>query len=57
VHLLTELRSSVARELASAGASDGPLGSLVQWLAETEVLASRWGIALEPFPGLVAPGQ
>ncbi len=57
VHLLTELRSAVARQLGSAGASDGPLGSLVQWLAQTEVLASRWGIALEPFPGLVAPGQ
>jgi hypothetical protein len=57
VHLLTELRSAVARQLGSAGASDGPLGSLVQWLAETEVLASRWGIPLEPFPGLVVPGQ
>ena len=56
-HLLTELRSAVARQLGSVGASDGPLGSLVQWLAETEVLASRWGIALEPFPGLVAPSQ
>jgi len=54
VHLLTELRSAVARQLGSAGASDGPLGSLVQWLAETEVLASRWGVALQPFPGLVA---
>jgi hypothetical protein len=57
MHLLTELRSAVARQLGSAGASDGPLGSLVQWLAETEVLASRWGIALEPFPGLVAPDR
>jgi hypothetical protein len=24
----------------------------VQWLADTEVLASRWGIPLAPFPGL-----
>jgi len=57
VHLLTELRAAVARQLGSAGASDGPLGSLVQWLAETEVLASRWGVALQPFPGLVPPSQ
>lgn len=57
VHLLTELRSAVARQLGSTGASDGPLGSLVQWLSETEVLASRWGLALQPFPGLVAPGK
>lgn len=57
VHLLTELRSALARQLGSVGAGAGPLGSLVQWLAETEVLASRWGIALEAFPGLVAPAS
>lgn len=57
VHLLTELRSAVARQLGSVGAGEGPLGSLVQWLAETEVLASRWGVALEAFPGLVVPAS
>jgi hypothetical protein len=30
----------------------GPLSSVVQWLADTEVLASRWGLPLQPFPGL-----
>jgi hypothetical protein len=25
----------------------------VQWLAEAEGLAHRWGLPLEPFPGLV----
>lgn len=53
-HLVTELRAAVARQLAQVGTSDGPLGSLVQWLAQTEVLASRWGLPLEAFPGLAA---
>jgi len=53
-HLVTELRAAVARQLAQVGTSEGPLGSLVQWLAQTEVLASRWGLPLEAFPGLAA---
>ena len=52
VRVLTDLRAAVARELASTGGEVGPLGAVVQWLADTEVLASRWGVALEPFPGL-----
>jgi len=50
--VLTDLRAAVARELGSAGGDVGPLGAVVQWLADTEVLASRWGVALAPFPGL-----
>ncbi|GAB3070923.1 DUF4439 domain-containing protein [Pedococcus soli] len=52
VRVLTDLRAAVARELGSAGGDVGPLGAVVQWLADTEVLASRWGVALAPFPGL-----
>jgi hypothetical protein len=52
VRVLTDLRAAVAGDLASTGGETGPLGSVVQWLAETEVLASRWGVALSPFPGL-----
>lgn len=52
VQVLTELRASVARDLGSTGGDIGPLGALVRWLADTEVLASRWGVPLAPFPGL-----
>ncbi len=52
VQVLTDLRAAVARDLGSTGGEVGPLGAVVQWLADTEVLASRWGVALEPFPGL-----
>jgi hypothetical protein len=51
-HVLSELLAAGARDLASTGGEVGPLGSVVQWLADTEVLASRWGIPLAPFPGL-----
>ena len=50
--VLTELRASVARDLGSTDGDLGPLGALVQWLADTEVLASRWGVPLAAFPGL-----
>jgi len=52
VAVLTQLRAAVARELGTAGKDTGALGMLVQWLADTEVLASRWGVPLAPFPGL-----
>jgi hypothetical protein len=51
-HVLTELLGAGARDLGSTGGEVGPLGAVVQWLADTEVLASRWGVALTPFPGL-----
>jgi hypothetical protein len=52
VAVLTDLRAAVARELGTAGEDTVALGMLVQWLADSEVLASRWGVALAPFPGL-----
>lgn len=50
--VLTDLRASVARDLGSTNGDLGPLGALVQWLADTEVLTSRWGVPLAAFPGL-----
>ncbi len=52
VQLLTELRASIARDMGSTGGDVGPLGALVQWLADTEVLALQWGVKLSAFPGL-----
>ena len=52
VAVLTDLRAAVARELGTAGEDTGALGMLVRWLADSEVLASRWGVSLAPFPGL-----
>ncbi|QGN57768.1 DUF4439 domain-containing protein [Nostocoides sp. HKS02] len=52
VQVLADLRAANARDVGSAGSDPEPLGSAVQWLADTEVLASRWGVALSPFPGL-----
>lgn len=52
VHVLTGLRESVAAQLPEAATKAQPLAALTRWLAETEVLASRWGLALEAFPGL-----
>ena len=52
VQVLTDLRASVARDLGSTSGDIGPLGALVQWLADTEVLASQWGVKLSAFPGL-----
>lgn len=53
LHVLTGLRETCART-AGAGARDASaLTAVVQWLAEAEGLAHRWGLPLEPFPGLV----
>lgn len=52
VDVLTRLRAAGARDLGSAGTDTAALGLLVRWLGETEVLASRWGVPLAPFPGL-----
>ena len=52
VHVLTELRATNARDLGAAADAAGPLESAVGWLADTEVLASRWGVRLSAFPGL-----
>jgi hypothetical protein len=50
--VLADLRASIARDRGSTNGDLGPLGALVQWLADTEVLASRWGVQLSAFPGL-----
>lgn len=55
VQVLTELRAAIARDLGSARGNVPALGLLVQWLSDTEVLASRWGVPLAPFPGLTTP--
>ncbi|HEV7196105.1 MAG TPA: DUF4439 domain-containing protein [Pedococcus sp.] len=52
VHVLTELRATNARDLGAAADAAGPLESAVGWLADTEVLAARWGVRLSAFPGL-----
>lgn len=53
LHVLTGFRETCART-AGAGARDASaLAAVVQWLAEAEGLAHRWGLPLEPFPGLV----
>lgn len=50
-HVLRGLRQACAAQLASAEGS-AQLSSVVRWLAQAEGLASRWGLALQPFPGL-----
>ena len=50
--VLAWLRAAGARDLGTAGTDTAALGLLVRWLGETEVLASRWGVRLAPFPGL-----
>ena len=52
VDVLTRLRAAGARDLGTAGTDTAALGLLVRWLGETEVLSSRWGVPLAPFPGL-----
>jgi len=52
VQVLGELRAAVARDLGTIGVDAGPLGAVVHWLADTEVLASRWSLPLSAFPGL-----
>lgn len=52
VDVLKRLRAAGARDLGTAGTDTAALGLLVRWLGETEVLASRWGVPLAPFPGL-----
>lgn len=52
VQLLTELRAANARDMGAASADPKPLASTVGWLGDTEVLATRWGVSLSPFPGL-----
>jgi hypothetical protein len=52
VHALTGLRAAHAADLPAAAGDAAALASLVQWLAEAEVLAYRWRVPPAPFPGL-----
>ncbi len=51
---LTTLRAGYGEHLGPVVASDGGpgLAALTRWLGGVEVQAHRWGVALEPFPGL-----
>jgi hypothetical protein len=51
---LTTLRAGYGEHLAPLVASDGGpgLAALTRWLGTVEVESHRWGVALEPFPGL-----
>jgi hypothetical protein len=51
---LTTLRAGYGDHLGPIVASDGGpgLAALTRWLGAVEVEAHRWGVALEPFPGL-----
>jgi hypothetical protein len=51
---LTTLRAGYGEQLEPVVASDGGpgLAALTRWLGTVEVEAHRWGVALEPFPGL-----
>ena len=53
LHVLTGLRETCARTAGSGAGDASALAAVVQWLAEAEGLAHRWGLPLEPFPGLV----
>jgi len=51
---LTTLRAAYGEHLGPIVASDGGpgLAALTRWLGTVEVEAHRWGVDLEPFPGL-----
>ena len=51
---LTTLRAGYGEHLGPIVASDGGRGlsALTRWLGTVEVEAHRWGVELEPFPGL-----
>ncbi len=51
---VTTLRAGYGEHLGPVVASDGGpgLAALTRWLGTVEVEAHRWGVALEPFPGL-----
>ena len=51
---LTTLRASYGAHLEPLVTSEGAAGiaALTRWLGTVEVEAHRWGVELEPFPGL-----
>lgn len=52
LHVLEGLRASHAAATGRAARDATGLAATVQWLAEAEGLCHRWGMALQPFPGL-----
>jgi hypothetical protein len=52
VSVLGGLRASHAAAVDGSAGRAGSLASCVEWLAEAEVLAYRWRMAPQPFPGL-----
>lgn len=52
VHVLDGLRAGQAAAAEQAAGDVTSLVACMQWLAEAEVLCHRWGMPLEPFPGL-----
>lgn len=51
-HLVVGLRGSLGDGLSDVAGQRAASATVVRWLAGTEVLASRWGVALQAFPGL-----
>lgn len=51
-HVLSGLRAAHAAAPARAAGDPSGLAATVQWLTEAEGLCHRWGLPLEPFPGL-----
>lgn len=51
-HVLSGLRAAHAAASARAAGDPTGLAATVQWLTEAEGLCHRWGLPLEPFPGL-----
>jgi hypothetical protein len=52
LHVLEGLRATQAAATGRAARDATGLAATVQWLAEAEGLCHRWGMALQPFPGL-----
>jgi hypothetical protein len=52
LHVLEGLRASHAAATGRAARDATGLAATVQWLAEAEGLCHRWGMSLQPFPGL-----
>jgi hypothetical protein len=52
LHVLDGLRAGHAAAATSAARDPSGLAAVVQWLAEAEMLCHRWGMPLQPFPGL-----
>lgn len=52
LHVLEGLRATHAAATGRAARDATGLAATVQWLAEAEGLCHRWGMPLQPFPGL-----